>query len=374
MDPHYDSDSDSLSDMDEEDDVEDVSDYRYGGYHQVRLNEVFNKKYVVKEKLGWGHFSTVWLVEYTDQVTGATCNGAMKVVRSAQKYTETAKDEIEILRKISVNDPNMRYYCLHLIDSFQHRGLNGIHMCIVTQVGGSNLLSLIRLYHYRGIPLDITKEISKQVLIALNYLHTVCGLIHTDLKPENVLLNFIIDINHVKKRSMVPPAQNIQVMLADFGNANWVNERFTNDIQTRQYRCPEVMLGLHWGCPADIWSHACVIFELLTGDFLFSPKQTMQYSKVEDHFALFIELLGPLPKEMIDKSPVKRKYFTSDYVLKKIPNTHLKFWALNMVLTEKYKFPQTEATRIAELLLPMLRYNENERATAAQCLENKWFL
>ncbi|EKE40322.1 hypothetical protein ENUP19_0146G0061 [Entamoeba nuttalli] len=367
----YDDENDSLSDMDEEDDVEDINDYHYGGYHKVEIGEVFNKKYIVKTKLGWGHFSTVWLVEF--QNNGKFEQGALKVVRSAQKYTETARDEIEILKTISNNDPLRECYCLHLIDSFQHRGLNGIHMCIVTEVGGSNLLSLIKLYHYRGIPLEITKEISRQVLVALNYLHTKCSLIHTDLKPENVLLNFVIDHNHIKRRNQVPPANNIKVMLADFGNANWIEKRFTNDIQTRQYRCPEVMLGLHWGCPADVWSHACMIFELLTGDFLFAPKQTTHYSKVEDHFAQFIELLGPIPRNMIDNSPYKRKYFTNDYGLKKIPNNQLSYWPLDMVLRDKYKFSEYDSKQISSLLLPMLDYNELTRASAAQCLTHSWF-
>mgnify|MGYP003084743291 CR=1 FL=1 len=368
----YEESPDSLGDMDEEDDVEDEADYHYGGYHRVTIGEVYNKKYTVRQKLGWGHFSTVWLVDYVDG-EGKTQQGALKVIRSAQKYTETARDEIEILKTISDNDPQRKCYCLHLIDSFQHRGLNGIHMCILTECGGSNLLSLIRLYHYKGIPIGITKEISRQVLVALNYLHTTCSLIHTDLKPENVLLNFHIKKGAVCRRKDVPPVSQIKVMLADFGNANWVNKRFTNDIQTRQYRCPEVMLGLHWGCPADIWSHACMIYELLTGDFLFAPKQTAHYSKVDDHFAQFTELLGPIPREMLERSPVSRKYFTSSFELKKIPNNQLSYWPLDMVLRDKYKFPEDDIEQITSLLLPMLDYDELTRATASQCLMHPWF-
>ena len=412
MEPYEDS-SDSLNDLEEEEDIEDSEDYRYGGYHDVKIGEKFNKKYIVKSKLGWGHFSTVWLAEWDDSnisnnnsnnsnnisnTNSNTCDtstistemkdmkieneterntkqiGALKVVKSAQKYTETARDEIEILRTISENDPERKCYCLHLLDSFQHRGLNGIHMCILTEVGGSNLLSLIRLYHYNGIPVDITKEITKQVLIALDYLHTKCSLIHTDLKPENVLLNFRIGKQFVKRRKDVPPACEIKVMLADFGNANWIEKRFTNDIQTRQYRCPEVILGLHWGCPADIWSHACMIFELLTGDFLFAPRQSHNYSKVDDHFAQFIELLGPIPQQMIDDSPNKKKYFKNNYELKKIPNDHLTHWPLDEILIQKYKFSRELANEIKQLLLPMLDYNENTRATAQQCLNNPWLL
>ncbi|KAL7716130.1 non-specific serine/threonine protein kinase [Entamoeba marina] len=367
----YDDSTDSLSDFDDDDDVEDDSDYRYGGYHHVQIGEVFNKKYIVKNKLGWGHFSTVWLVSSVDP--SIPIEGALKVVRSAEEYTETAKDEIEILRKITDCDPKREFFCLHLIDSFTHRGLNGIHTCLVTDCGGSNLLSLIKLFHYRGIPMEITKEISRQVLVALDYLHTKCQLIHTDLKPENVLLNFCIGTD-VKRRNQVPHFKDIKIILADFGNANWVNKRFTNDIQTRQYRCPEVMLRLHWDCPSDIWSHACMMFELLTGDFLFAPKQSTHFTKEEDHFAQFIELLGPLPNEMINSSPIRNRFFNSNFELKKIPNKQLSFWPIESVLKEKYKIDPENAFIIASLLESMLVYDENKRATARECLNHRWFL
>lgn len=52
------------------------------------------------------------------------------------------------------------------------------------EVLGPNLLSMIKRYDHRGIPVPIVKRIMKQVLMGLDYLHTYCGIIHTDLKPE----------------------------------------------------------------------------------------------------------------------------------------------------------------------------------------------
>jgi serine/threonine-protein kinase SRPK3 len=52
---------------------------------------------------------------------------------------------------------------------------------------GPNLLTLIRSHNHRGIPIPVVKRIAKQVLMGLDYLHRECGIIHTDLKPENVL-------------------------------------------------------------------------------------------------------------------------------------------------------------------------------------------
>jgi serine/threonine-protein kinase SRPK3 len=55
------------------------------------------------------------------------------------------------------------------------------------EVLGKNLLSLIKKYDYRGVPIPIVREIIKQTLIGLDYLHRICNIIHTDLKPENVV-------------------------------------------------------------------------------------------------------------------------------------------------------------------------------------------
>lgn len=55
----------------------------------------------------------------------------------------------------------------------------------------------------------------------------------------------------------------ISVKIADLGNACWVNHHFTNDIQTRQYRSPEVILGAKWGASTDVWSMAAMVRNLL---------------------------------------------------------------------------------------------------------------
>jgi serine/threonine-protein kinase SRPK3 len=77
-----------------------------------------------------------------------------------------------------------REFVVELVDSFKHRGPHGTHVCMGFEVLGPNLLTLIRQYHHRGIPLDIVKRITKQVLMGLDYMHRECEIIHTDLKPE----------------------------------------------------------------------------------------------------------------------------------------------------------------------------------------------
>ncbi|CAI4214219.1 unnamed protein product [Parascedosporium putredinis] len=276
-------------------DEEDSQDYCKGGYHPVTVGETFKDgKYTVVRKLGWGHFSTVWLSR--DNSTGK--HVALKVVRSAAHYTETAIDEIKLLSKIVQANPNHpgRKHVVSLLDSFEHTGPNGTHVCMVFEVLGENLLGLIKKWNHRGIPMPLVKQITKQVLLGLDYLHRECGIIHTDLKPENVLIE-IGDVEQIvkrvvkndssaekennrngrrRRRTLITGTNNasstgekrkadetlnfdiISVKIADLGNACWVNHHFTNDIQTRQYRSPEVILGAKWGASTDVWSMAAM--------------------------------------------------------------------------------------------------------------------
>lgn len=115
---------------------------------------------------------------------------ALKVVKSATHYTETALDEIKLLQRVVESNPSHpgRRHVVSLLDHFTHRGPNGTHVCMVFEVLGENLLGLIKRYHHRGVPDHICKQIAKQVLLGLDYIHRECGIIHTDLKPENVLI------------------------------------------------------------------------------------------------------------------------------------------------------------------------------------------
>jgi serine/threonine-protein kinase SRPK3 len=176
---------------------EDSEDYCKGGYHPVAVGETYNNgRYVVVRKLGWGHFSTVWL----SRDTTTDKHVALKVVRSAAHYTETAIDEIKLLNRIVQAKPSHpgRKHVVSLLDSFEHKGPNGVHVCMVFEVLGENLLGLIKRWNHRGIPMPLVKQITKQVLLGLDYLHRECGIIHTDLKPENVLIE-IGDVEQIVK-------------------------------------------------------------------------------------------------------------------------------------------------------------------------------
>lgn len=76
-----------------------MPDYKIGGYHPIHVGEILLDRYVIIQKLGWGHFSTVWLtkdLKHNNYV-------AMKVQKSAQHYLEAAYDEVEILDQVACN-------------------------------------------------------------------------------------------------------------------------------------------------------------------------------------------------------------------------------------------------------------------------------
>ena len=161
-----------------------------------------------------------------------------------------------------------------------------------------------------------------------------------------------------------------KVKIVDLGNACWTYKHFTDDIQTRQYRSPEVILGASYDCSADIWSLGCIVFELLTGDLLFDPRAGTRWDREEDHLAMMIELLGYFPASVYRSGKRCSQYFTSSGDLINIQE--LKFWSLNEVLRDKYHFSKEEAREIADFVVPCLRIDPAERASAKDCLRAEW--
>ncbi|XP_031784866.1 SRSF protein kinase 3 isoform X3 [Nasonia vitripennis] len=616
----------------EDDEQEDSTDYCKGGYHPVKIGDLFLNRYHVTRKLGWGHFSTVWLCWDLQDKRFV----ALKVVKSASHFTETALDEIKLLKDVRDTDPSdpKRNKTVQLLNDFKISGINGLHVCMVFEVLGHNLLKLIIKSNYRGIPRNNVKRIIRQVLEGLDYLHNTCQIIHTDIKPENVLIcvdeayirklaseatelhslglklpaslistapkefqepvpnskmsknkkkrlkkkakrqnellkrqmeqieemeeqnkplihasdgnsavaefkengeattpnainvggtdgnnsadqelnsesiedntesnkespddmsepsvplmhvngiesvdvvnaavsvatgnndvnsnngeaptmtittgttdtgtttttmpsmsesndkekaededeehgevqklkkpknaacdiekgggegvNLLADTEDVEdcgdvgdnaqlldrkqlKRASVAPLDpalvdcDVEVKIADLGNACWVHKKFTEDIQTRQYRSLEVLLGAGYSTSADIWSTACMAFELATGDYLFEPHSGEDYCRDEDHLAHIIELLGEIPRSIALSGRHSRTFFNKKGELKHI--TGLKPWGLYEVLTEKYEWSPSDAREFADFLTPMLKFDPDTRATAAECLKHSW--
>ncbi|KAF5937981.1 hypothetical protein HYC85_025487 [Camellia sinensis] len=408
----------SSSGSEEED--EGIDSYRKGGYHAVRVGDSFSGgRYIAQRKLGWGQFSTVWLA-YDIQFSRYV---ALKIQKSAPQFAQAALHEIEVLSAIADGNPSNNKCVVQLVDHFKHTGPNGQHLCMVLEFLGDSLLRLIKYSHYKGLELNKVREICKCILNALDYLHRELGIIHTDLKPENILLISTIDPNKDPIRSGLTPilerpegnpnggaTMNIvekqlkrrarkavarigrrasmggvggstkvercldgidmRCKVVDFGNACWADKQFAEEIQTRQYRAPEVILCSGYSSSVDMWSFACTAFELATGEMMFTPKSGQGFSDDEDHLALMMELLGKMPRKIAVGGARSKDYFDRHGDLKRI--RRLKYWPLDRLLVDKFKFSDNDAREFSEFLCPLLDFAPENRPTAQQCLQHPW--
>ncbi|KAF7667711.1 hypothetical protein LDENG_00049650 [Lucifuga dentata] len=261
-------------------------------------------------------------------------------------------------------------------------------MCLVLELLGPDLRSWQLCFGTPGLSRLWVKQILTQVLEGLDYLHTQCKIIHTDIKPENIMLclgeqhnklpaggsssSSVLTGNQSREKELVNPhsLNEIKVKIADLGSSCWVYKHFCEEIQTRQYRSLEVLLGSEYGPPADIWSVACMAFELITGDSLFEPKSRDTFSLEEDHIVQIMELLGKIPPDVALSGKYSAEYFIHRGDLRRVEP--LRFWSLYDILVEKYHFLLEEASVFSDFLLCMLDYHPERRFTAAQCLCHPW--
>ena len=164
--------------------------------------------------------------------------------------------------------------------------------------------------------------------------------------------------------------QNINIKICNFSKALWLNQKIDEAIQTRQYRAPEVILGINYNETVDIWSLACIVFELATGEYLFNPIVGENFSKDDDHLAKFIQILGKMPKNFCLSGAYSHKYFDKYGNLKRKKDINPK--TIKDILTKKYFFIEDEAKALNDFLLPMLEYYPSKRATAKQMLGHPW--
>ena len=120
------------------------------------------------------------------------------MVKSASHFTETALDEIKLLKDVRDTDPSdpKRNKTVQLLNDFKISGINGLHVCMVFEVLGHNLLKLIIKSNYRGIPRNNVKRIIRQVLEGLDYLHNKCKIfilknIRLILFYYKIVINFL---------------------------------------------------------------------------------------------------------------------------------------------------------------------------------------
>ena len=408
---------------------EDSEHYKKGGYHPVEIGDLFENRYLVTKKIGWGVFSTVWLCK--DEIQNIYV--ALKISKSARYYTDAAQSEVNILQDIKSveKSPDLplsiseKSYIVSLLDTFTHRGPNGRHVCLVFEILGMNLLEVSKIYEFQGIPIDICKSFFIQILKSLDFLHRVCEIIHTDLKLENILLKLtpiqvselleygqvytqlrrrverIEEIPRLFGRSLSEANikkftkrndrienlneplwkkakddeiyfnPKLEIKIVDLGCAVYASGTCMNEIQTREYRSPEVILGYKYSTLTDMWSFGCIAFEMLTGEELFTPNKGNGFSEDDDHLAAIWELIGEFPIEWAQETLRAWKFFLNDR-LRNVPE--LEFYPLFDMLVERYGFKVNLAEEICRFLLPCLQIIPENRISALECLNNSWLL
>jgi serine/threonine-protein kinase PRP4 len=257
------------------------------GYYNFQVGEIIGARYEVFKAHGRGVFSSVLRARDLESNINPPPEVAIKVIRANETMYKAGQVEKVILRKLAEADPEGKRHCIRLLGSFEYRS----HLCLVFEPMDMDLRALTKRYG-RGIGLSLSavRIYTQQMLVALHHCRN-CGVLHADLKPDNLLVN--------DRRTVVK--------LCDFGSAMFAGDNeITPYLVSRFYRAPEVILGLPYDHPMDMWSVGCVVYELFTGQILFPGRTNNEMLK------LMMEVKGPFSKKMLKKSEFAFKHFESD--------------------------------------------------------------
>ncbi|KAK7306943.1 hypothetical protein VNO77_39589 [Canavalia gladiata] len=257
------------------------------GYYSYRFGEILDGRYEVIAAHGKGVFSTVVRAKNLKIGNGEPEEVAIKIIRHNDTMYKAGMDELVILKKLVGADPDDKRHCVRFLSSFKYRN----HLCLVFESLHLNLREVLKKFGRNiGLRLTAVRAYAKQLFIALKHLRN-CGVLHCDIKPDNMLVN---------------ESKNT-LKLCDFGNAMFAGKNeVTPYLVSRFYRAPEIILGLPYDHPLDIWSVGCCLYELYTGKVLF-PGSTNN-----DMLRLHMELKGPFPKKMLRKAAFIEQHFDQD--------------------------------------------------------------
>uniref|UniRef100_A0A0E0P0B0 Homologous-pairing protein 2 homolog n=1 Tax=Oryza rufipogon TaxID=4529 RepID=A0A0E0P0B0_ORYRU len=223
------------------------------GYYIYHFGEVLQGRYEITARRGKGVFSTVVNAKDLKAQKDGCGEVAIKII--CNNIEKSGKREISILEKMATADCEDKRHC--------------------------------KFGHGNGLKLTAVRVYARQIFIALKHLRH-SGVLHCDIKPDNILVNK--DGNWLK--------------LCDFGSAMSAgNNEITPYLVSRFYRAPEIILGLPYDHPLDMWSAGCCLSELYTGKILFDG------STNNDMLRLHMELKGPFPKKMLRKGAFTMQHF-----------------------------------------------------------------
>ncbi|PFX31397.1 Serine/threonine-protein kinase PRP4-like [Stylophora pistillata] len=227
------------------------------GYYRIRISEILDKRYCVYGYTGAGVFGNV--VRARDQARGNQ-EVAVKIARNNEMMHKTGLKELEFLKKLNAADPD----------------------------DNMNLREVLRKYGQNvGLHYKAVRSYSQQLFLALKLLKKT-GIIHADIKPDNILVN----------------ESKLVVKLCDFGSASFSSDcDITPYLVSRFYRAPEIIIGAKYDYSIDMWSVATTLFELYTGKIMFPGKTNNEMLK------LMMDYKGKMPNKMIRKGSLRDQHF-----------------------------------------------------------------
>ena len=339
------------------------------GHIIVREGEFITPRYQIQKLLGQGTFGKV--VQCYDRKLHKLV--AIKVIRAVQKYRDASQIEIRVLRCLRQNDPANEHQCVQLLETFDFRN----HVCIVSDLLDRSVFDFLKDNKFQPFPCRDIWLFAKQLLNSVAFLHRL-SLIHTDLKPENVLLvDASFDLVATSRRSNARKKRvlrNAEIRLIDFGSATFSNEYHSGVVSTRHYRAPEIILGMGWSFPCDVWSIGCILVEFFTGEALFQTHDNLE------HLAMMEMVLGKLPDDYRRKAETyKPEYFYHghlDYPRPETTKQSRRYVQSMKPLQDIISGPPSYAKHQREfvsLLRRLLEFDPAKRITVEDALKHPYF-
>ncbi|KAG9516375.1 kinase-like protein, partial [Aureobasidium melanogenum] len=382
--------------------AEPLDRYEPGGYHPVRLHDVFaGGRYKVISKLGHGSFSTTWIAR--DSMLSR--NVALRItVAEASSPNNRERRVLQALSESKSTLQSDRMHIMQLLDSFQHNGPNGVHDCLVFELLGPNFASVVEKQCTSDrLPGHVARKACKELGLALAVLHRQ-EIGHGDIHTGNLALhvpgldtlseNKLFEIYGVPKtgpvtcadggllRSGVPdylvwsasfPASGFNleessVKLIDFGESFFSNEKSKALHTPLALRAPEVLFDEEYDFRVDRWSFACAIFELIVG----YPPFTGIMAKKEDILQQIADMIGTPPEKWQPKWKAMPKW---DQVYDEDPVYDLEQWLDQTYFDDgkRIDFTREDIKQVGRMIRGLLQWCPSDRSSVTEVLANEWF-
>ncbi|KAL6900594.1 kinase-like protein [Trichoderma evansii] len=280
--------------------------YTSGGFHPVYIDDIFNNRFKVLSKIGYGRYSTVWLVRDLQASNIQHEFRALKILSAGSYGGGNDIFEREILTHLrNGEDRNLfgyKYIC-HLISQFEHQGPNGTHICFIFELMGETLLSFGAWFSRGMIPYSVMRRFAIQL-------------------PDNIFVKFrdysLVESGYLKaidipqqdreepQYSPIPSDDNrvdeFDIKLGDWGVSSWTAKHLTEKIQPVALRSPEVLIEAPWGTATDWWNLGAVILELFRVVRIFSGRVPPDgHYELKRHLTEVVDLFGPFPTKLLEK-------------------------------------------------------------------------